>query len=160
MTTPKDQTRKEITDGFELGRFTPYRSAVVAQLLSEALAREYRDRFGISIPDWRVLVHLSADDGASVRDIEQKVVMEKSKVSRAASRLVARGLIARTKNETDGRLLHFSLTERGWAMMAELLPLANAFQRRIDAALGNGAEAFEDGLTRLWEEFETQHEQE
>lgn len=146
------------TDGFELSRFTPYRSAVVAQLLSEALAREYRDRFGISIPDWRVLVHLNADDGASVRDIEQKVVMEKSKVSRAAARLVSRGLIARTKNEADGRLIHLSLTEKGWAMMEELLPIANAFQRRIDATLGSGSEAFESGLTALWQEFETNRE--
>ncbi len=155
MAASDNQSSKSNNDGFVLANFTPYRTTVVAQLLSEALAREYRDRFGISIPDWRVLVHLSAENGASIRDIEQKVVMEKSKISRAASRLVSRGLIARTKNETDGRLIHLSLTEKGLAMMGELLPLATAFQKRIDTILGAGSDAFESGLTRLWQELET-----
>ncbi|MEZ5675008.1 MAG: hypothetical protein R3D81_07140 [Thalassovita sp.] len=50
---------------FDLTQFTPYKLALAAQLLSEALARQYRQRFGISIPDWRVLVHLSHSGGAS-----------------------------------------------------------------------------------------------
>lgn len=149
-----DEFINEATENdFQLSKFTPYRTAVVAQLLSESLAREYRDRFGISIPDWRVLVHLAAEDGASVRDIEQKVVMEKSKVSRAATRLVERGLLARNKNENDGRLVHLSLTKTGKDLMEELLPLATAFQQRIEAVLGADFENFERSLSFLWNEF-------
>src|SRR6056297_1094233 len=85
---------------FDLGRFTPYRLAVAAEKTSEELARQYHARFGISIPEWRVLVHLAQPiDGAetvSVRDIEARVAMEKSKVSRAAKRLEASGHIEKT----------------------------------------------------------------
>ena len=139
---------------FELMRFTPYRAAVVAQLLSEALAKQYRKRFGISIPDWRVLVHLVESGGASVRDIERRVAMEKSKVSRAAARLEARGLIIKRVNASDRRLVHLSLTESGEKLMSELLPIAIAFQEEIEAKLGGDFKAYEDGMGKLLAEFQ------
>ncbi|PFG64815.1 DNA-binding MarR family transcriptional regulator [Thioclava sp. ES.031] len=144
---------------FDLYSFTPYRLAVAAEKLSERLARQYRDRFGISIPEWRVLVHLAQSDDVSVRDIEARVAMEKSKVSRAASRLEASGLIAKTRHEGDKRLVKLRLTAKrlvklrltanGRAMMAELLVLANAFQAELVAELGDAATKLETGLDRL-----------
>lgn len=134
---------------FDLYSFTPYRLAVAAEKLSERLARQYRDRFGISIPEWRVLVHLAQSDDVSVRDIEARVAMEKSKVSRAASRLEASGLIAKTRHEGDKRLVKLRLTANGRAMMAELLVLANAFQAELVAELGDAATKLETGLDRL-----------
>ncbi|MFV0491080.1 MAG: MarR family winged helix-turn-helix transcriptional regulator [Pseudorhodobacter sp.] len=138
---------------FSLSGFTPYRTAVVAQLLSEGLSYQYRERFGISIPDWRVLVHLIHSGGGSVRDIEQQVVMEKSKVSRAVARLEARKLISKRPNPGDKRLLHLALTPKGERMMRELLPLADNFQQRVEACLGADLEAFERGLDRIWDTF-------
>lgn len=138
---------------FDLTRFTPYRLAVAAERTSEELARQYRARFGISIPEWRVLVHLAQPlDGAatvSVRDIEARVAMEKSKVSRAASRLETAGYIAKTVDAGDRRLVRLALTDKGRALMAELLPLAMAYQAEIEARLGAALTEFETGLARL-----------
>ena len=138
---------------FDLTQFTPYKLALAAQLLSEALARQYRQRFGISIPDWRVLVHLSHSGGASVRDIETSVVMEKSKVSRAASRLEGRGLVAKRPHPEDKRLVHLSLTDAGQAMVAEILPLAQKLQARIEADLGAGFDDFAAALDVLVDKY-------
>ncbi|MBP0485129.1 MarR family winged helix-turn-helix transcriptional regulator [Sagittula salina] len=141
---------------FDLMRFTPYRLAVAAERTSEELARQYRKRFGISIPEWRVLVHLARPtDGArtvSVRDIEARVAMEKSKVSRAASRLEAAGLIAKTVEAGDRRLVRLALTDAGRALMAELLPLALAYQREIEARLAEAFAGLEAGLEALLRE--------
>lgn len=134
---------------FDLTQFTPYRLAVVAQKLSEELARQYRRQFGISIPEWRVLVHLLQSDGVSVRDIELRVAMEKSKVSRAASRLETAGLIAKRVNEADRRLVQLALTPKGRALMDQLIPLATAFQTEIEARLGEAFMGFEAGLDNL-----------
>ncbi|MCH2168500.1 MAG: MarR family winged helix-turn-helix transcriptional regulator [Oceanicola sp.] len=134
------------SQSFDLAGFTAYRLAVAAQSLSEELARQYRDRFGISIPDWRVLVHVSTGGDISVRDIEARVAMEKSKASRAASRLVARGLLQKHVNDTDRRLVRLSLTPEGKALMDALLPVAETYQREIDARLGPLKEAFEAAL--------------
>ncbi len=138
---------------FDLARFTPYRLAVAAERTSEELARQYRERFGISIPEWRVLVHLAQPlDGAetvSVRDIEARVAMEKSKVSRAASRLEAAGYVAKTVDGGDRRLVHLALTAEGRDLMAQILPLARAYQREVEARLGAAFAELEAGLEAL-----------
>ncbi|MBS0124009.1 MarR family winged helix-turn-helix transcriptional regulator [Thetidibacter halocola] len=138
---------------FDLGGFTPYRVALVAQRLSEALAREYRVRFGLSVPEWRVLAHLAQSDAVSVRDIEDAVAMEKSRVSRTAARLEARGLVAKRADPGDRRLVQLSLTGDGRAMMADLLPLASAFQGEIEAQLGTDFAGFDRALGRLLEAY-------
>ena len=139
---------------FDLAGFSPYRLTVAAQRLSDAFARQYRDQFGISNPEWRVLVHLSQSDGTSVRDIEARVAMEKSKVSRAAKRLEQAGYISKKINETDRRLLHLHLTSKGQSLMTDLLPLADRFQQEIENHLGEAFAGLEAGLNKILEDQE------
>ena len=140
---------------FDLGRFTPYRLAVAAKRTSEALARHYRDRFGITIAEWRVLVHLAhAGDATSVRDIEAEVQLERYEVSRTAKRLEEKGLLAKVASETDRRLVRLSLTAKGRALMAELLPLARRYQERLEARLGPAFAGLEAGLDGILEDPE------
>lgn len=129
--------------------FTPYRLTIAAQKLSDELARQYKDQFDISIPEWRVLVHIAHAGNPSVRDIEAKVGIEKSKVSRAAARLEKRGLITKQTNPSDRRLLHLSLTSEGRALMSKLLPLAENFQKRIEVQLGADIEGLESALNQI-----------
>ncbi|MBO6867437.1 MAG: winged helix-turn-helix transcriptional regulator [Thalassococcus sp.] len=137
---------------FDLYGFTPYRLAVAAKHTSEQLARQYRDRFGISIPEWRVLVHLAHSGNTSVRDIEARVAMEKYEVSRAAKRLREAGLIERKENPEDRRLIILSLTADGQKMMAELLPMAKAHQAELEKRLGDAFKQLEAGLEALLNE--------
>jgi DNA-binding MarR family transcriptional regulator len=139
---------------FDLYGFTPYRLAVAAQRTSEQLARIYRARFGISIPEWRVLVHLAHAGQVSVRDIEARVAMEKYEISRAAKRLREAGLIHRKENPDDRRLVILSLTEAGRQMMAELIPLAQAHQADLERRLGAEFAKLEAGLEALLRETE------
>ena len=139
---------------FDLAGFSPYRLTVAAQRLSDAFARQYRDQFGISNPEWRVLVHISQSDGTSVRDIEARVAMEKSKVSRAAKRLEQAGYISKKINETDRRLLHLHLTSKGQSLMTDLLPLADRFQQEIENHLGEAFAGLEAGLDKILEDQE------
>lgn len=134
---------------FDLNEFTPYRLAVVAQKTSEGLAKIYRSRFGISIAEWRVLAHLVHAGDVSVRDIEARVAMEKSKVSRASTRLERAGLIRKSTSKSDRRLISISLTLRGKRIMSELLPLALEYQRHVEHLLDADLEDFEAGIDRL-----------
>ena len=137
---------------FDLAGFLPYRLAVAAKRTSEALARQYRDRFGITIPEWRVLVHLAHSGRVSVRDIEARVAMERYEVSRAAGRLREAGLVDRRGNPDDRRLVVLSLTAKGRALMAELLPLARAYQAEMERRLGPALAGLDAGLAALLEE--------
>lgn len=134
---------------FDLASFLPYRLSVAAQRTSAGLARHYRDRHDLSGPEWRVLVHLSDSGEVSVGDLGSRVNLEKSKVSRATTRLADDGLITKTVNAADRRLVSLKLTGKGRALMAELLPLAIAYQARLEAALAPHLAALDAALAIL-----------
>lgn len=136
---------------FDIDRFTAYRLTVAAQKLSDAFATRYRKKFGLSVPEWRVLTHLARTGNVSVRDIEARAAMEKSKVSRAASRLEKAGYIAKRINGADRRLVQLALTEKGEELMVQLLPLANTFQNEVEALLGSSFDGLEAGIEKLLE---------
>lgn len=137
------------TTRFNLNTFLPYRLNAASARISRTFADRYRDEFGISIPEWRVLAHLHQAGDVSVRDIEARAEMEKSKVSRAASRLEASGYITKSVNTSDRRLLSLQLTDSGRELMSRLLPVAMQFQAEIVSQLGGSVEGLETALSVL-----------
>ena len=137
---------------FDLDGYLPYRLAVAAEKVSKALAAQYRDRYGISIAEWRVLVNVGYAKDQPIRDIESRVSMDKTKVSRAASRLEAAGYLTKTLDDGDRRLLKLTLTPKGAALLAEIVPLAQAYQEVVRAILGPQYDALQSALECLIEE--------
>jgi DNA-binding MarR family transcriptional regulator len=134
---------------FVLREFLPYQLAAAAERVSRDFAEIYRREFGITIPEWRVLAHLSQEGDISVRDVEARVAMEKSKVSRAATRLEAAGYIEKRLNAGDRRLLSLRLTPQGRALMARIVPVALAYQAQLIERLGADAGPTVAGLRRM-----------
>lgn len=137
---------------FDLSAFLPYQLAVASSRVSKAFADRYRAEFGLTIPEWRVLAHLAQSDQVSVREIQARVDMDKSKVSRAAARLEAAGLIEKRENPDDRRLLDMRLTDKGRDLIARIVPIADAYQAEVLAKLAAEAPAFRTALLRLLEE--------
>lgn len=132
----------DTTPSLQLECFLPYRAARLASLLSRSLAAEYRSRYQISVPEWRVLVHLMEESEISVRDIKERVDMDRARITRAVQRLDARGLVLKVVNERDRRLVSLALTPSGRDLAVELSQLAMEFERRVTAVLppGNSSE--------------------
>ena len=63
---------------FDLDTFLPYRLSVAANQVSRRFAARYAAEAGLSIPEWRVLAHLSRSGAVSVRDITARVNLDKS----------------------------------------------------------------------------------
>ena len=122
-------------ENLRLDGFLPYRINVLASHLSRRLAQVYGERFGISIAEWRVIAHLASEDKISVREIVERVDMDKSKISRAASNLEANGLIEKKTSAADRRLVEMQLTRKGRRLFAEIEPLALDFQDSLLAEL-------------------------
>lgn len=123
------------TRAFKLAEFLPYRIAVLSERISRRLSRIYEAEAGLSVAEWRVMVHLSRCHEVSLRQIHDCVNLEKSRVSRAVSRLEASGLVKKTGSPTDQRLLAISLTANGWSVLDRILPPAIAYEERLRAAL-------------------------
>lgn len=109
---------------FELSNFLPYKLAVLSERISQRLAMEYGKTHGLSVAEWRVLVHLSHRDDVSIREIHNCVNLEKPRVSRAVSKLEATGLVEKTMSHTDNRLVVITLTDAGKTTLREIIPEA------------------------------------
>ena len=107
-----------------LSTFLPYRLNVVAAVVSEGLARRYGHRFGITIPEWRILATLGEAGSVTATAIALQTHMGKVKVSRAAASLEARGLIRRNSNPQDMREAFLLFTPAGEAVYNDIVPLA------------------------------------
>jgi DNA-binding MarR family transcriptional regulator len=118
-----------------LEEFLPYRLNVLASLTSNALAQIYADRFGLSIPAWRVIVTLGQYEHRTARDIAPDGIMHKSTVSRAVSSLEDRGLVIRRSNLNDRREELLALTAKGRAIYEAVAPEALAVEERLMSVL-------------------------
>ena len=144
--SPGDETT------LRLEQFLPYRLNVVGFFASRALGRIYSERFGIGIPEWRVIAQLGEFGKLTSRDIGELSQMHKTKVSRAVSELEKRGLTSRSENREDRREAFISLTPRGSRTYAEIVPLALAFQARWTEGLpADDLRVFERVLSILTE---------
>lgn len=138
-------------DTFRLDQFLPYRLSVAATRISRRFAALYEAEAGLSIPEWRVMAHLNHSGAVSVRDIHARVHLDKSMVSRAASRLEQAGLLSKTDHDSDRRLIVLELTPAGRDLMKRLGRIAQEFQADLIAELGEDVSALDRALARLGE---------
>ncbi|HXW26850.1 MAG TPA: MarR family winged helix-turn-helix transcriptional regulator [Xanthobacteraceae bacterium] len=136
----------------KLEEFLPYRLNVAASLVSQALSRIYAQRYGIGVPEWRVLVTLGQYGVMTGKAIGAHSHMHKTKVSRAVAQLERRKLVGRRANRADMRESLLSLTPAGRAVYIDLAPSALAFARAlIEAVEPSDRAAFERALALLTE---------
>jgi len=136
----------------KLEQFLPYRLNVVASLVSQALSRIYAERYGIGVPEWRVMVTLGQYGMMTGKTIGAHSHMHKTKVSRAVALLEKRKLVARRANRADLREAFLTLTPAGRAMYEDLAPIALDFANRLAEVMDPADRAaFERAVDRLTE---------
>ena len=113
----------------DLDAFMPYRLSVLINRVSSAIARHYSERFGLSIPEWRVMAVLGQTPGLSARQVAERTAMDKVQVSRAVRSLLTAKRLTRVTDAKDGRVTQLSLTARGRAIYDELVPVALKLER-------------------------------
>lgn len=133
-----------------LEAFLPYRLVMLADQVSQSLARLYGRRHGITNPEWRTLAALGQFGTMTATGVGRHSRMHKTKVSRAVAELERKGLIARTPSADDLRVADLALTPKGRELYDELVPLALAFAERLAEGLdAKERAALEQALTTL-----------
>ena len=61
----------------KLHEFTPYRLSVLTNRISGLIARASTERFGISIPQWRVIAVLGEQNGITATEVARRTAMDK-----------------------------------------------------------------------------------
>lgn len=118
-----------------LERFLPYRLSILANTVSRSISRRYEERFGLSIPQWRVMAVLGLRADLSANEVAERTAMDKVTVSRAVSALVDAGRVRRATDPGDRRRSLLRLTRAGRAVYGQIAPLARAYERELTAAL-------------------------
>jgi DNA-binding MarR family transcriptional regulator len=97
-------------------------------------SRAVERRFGLSAAQLFVLQRLSESEATSVNELAARTLTHQSSVSVVLSRLVARGLVARSTDRADARRVVLNVTAKGRALVRRA-PAA-AQERLIDAIDG------------------------
>src|SRR5512141_2909135 len=130
----------------ELERFLPYRLSILSNTVSQAIAREYQQRFDLSVTEWRVMAVLARFDTLSAREVAERTAMDKVAVSRALAGLVASGRVIRRMDADDKRRSVLRLSASGWKIHDAVAPLARAQERKLLSRLNAEEQSWLDQI--------------
>ncbi len=117
-----------------------------SRLAAESNARE----FGLDPREWRILGMLGASAPMSLQGLAREINVDKSQASRAVSALIARGLLHRGADASDGRGVQLSLTREGRALYRKVFPRAARRNEELLSVLDAQERAvLESALDRL-----------
>ena len=118
-----------------LDEFVPYRLSVLTNTVSSAIAGAYAERFGLSIPEWRVMAVLALEPGLSAASVAERTAMDKVAVSRAVSNLLRTRRVVRGFANADRRRSVLRLSTEGEGVYGRVVPFARRYEQRLLADL-------------------------
>ena len=120
----------------DLFKFVPFRLNRLSAEVSQALSSEYQARYGLDIPEWRVLATLGfRNEACTAQYISHCTRTHKSTISRAVTTLLQRRLVERVENADDRRAFSLRLSDKGQALYEELIPRLLRKEQGIMACL-------------------------
>jgi DNA-binding MarR family transcriptional regulator len=107
----------------DLFKFVPFRLNRLSAEVSQALSSEYQERYGLDIPEWRVLATLGfRNEPCTAQYISHCTRTHKSTISRAVMSLMRRRLVERVEDVDDRRAFSLRMTDKGKTLYEELIP--------------------------------------
>ena len=95
-----------------------------SQLLSTQLDKELREKHGIGLPEYEILVRLSEHENRTMRMalLATDTTMSRSRLTHSVARMEKRGLLERSAIPEDGRSVNCVMTEAGWQLLQSAAP--------------------------------------
>lgn len=153
---PQTKQAKSSADVLTLERFLPYRLSILSNRISGIIAETYKDKYALSIVEWRIMAVLGEYPGASADEVSAKIQIEKSIVSRALQKLLKRHLVVREVDQGDRRRQNLTLTKTGSDVYKQIVPVSYDYEERLLDCFSEDERATFDGLIdRLYEHAET-----
>jgi MarR family transcriptional regulator, organic hydroperoxide resistance regulator len=110
--------------------FLPDLLARAAHALTKGFAAKLRAR-GASLPVWRVLAALLAHPGETVTGLAEACLLQQPTMTKLLDRMVRDGLVARSWDARDRRVIRVALTPRGKRLATKLLAVAERHEAEV-----------------------------
>ena len=135
MNTPTEDASREHAPQehavLELEHFLPYRLSILSNHISQTISGLYGQRFGLAVTEWRIMAVLGRYPELSAGEVAERTAMDKVAVSRAVAKLMDAGRIAREFDDDDRRRSVLRLSEAGYAVYDQIVPLALGFEQHL-----------------------------
>jgi MarR family transcriptional regulator, organic hydroperoxide resistance regulator len=112
----------------DLDNYLPYLVNRVGTIIAEQFGGEALTPYRLSIAMWRVMAVLASKGSQRQIDLAGLTSIDASTLSRLVTRLVALGVVSRTRSVSSTREVVVKLTSKGKAQVARLIPLARAYE--------------------------------
>lgn len=149
-------SHKEPDSLLNLERFLPYRLSVLSNKISGIIADTYKDKFAISITEWRIMAVLGKYPGISADEVSVKTQIEKSILSRAINKLLQRNLIEREFDADDRRRSILNLSATGISVYNDIVPVSYDYEERLQACFTpKEQQLFSELVDKLYQHADT-----
>jgi MarR family transcriptional regulator, organic hydroperoxide resistance regulator len=119
----------------DLDDYLPYLINRVGTIIAEQFGDEALAPHRLSIAMWRVMAALASRGSQRQIDLADLTSIEVSTLSRLVTRLVRMGLVTRTRSVNSSREVAVTLSAKGAALVARLIPIAGEYERAAIAGL-------------------------
>lgn len=100
--------------------------------LSEALGEE-----GVQIEHWRILEVLSDEQGRSMGELAELVLMNHPALTKTIDRMVSNGFVHRRADAEDSRRVLVYITDHGLELVGRLKECVDQHHEALNAAVGS-----------------------
>ena len=114
-----------------------FASRKAARLITK-MYEDHLSRVGLTSTQFSILVYVDEIGAASMKDLVEAMVMERTSVIRALQPLERDGLVVIGPHEEDARRNVVRLTDTGRAKLADALPVWQTAQAEFESKFGAG----------------------
>lgn len=121
-------------DGRSNSRFVDDYLLYLLARASHNLSAEFHStlrRAGVSVPVWRVLATLSGSTPETVTGLAEACLLQQPTMTKLLDRMVRDGLVHRLPDARDRRVVRIEATERGEALVQDLLIAARQHEAQV-----------------------------
>jgi len=119
----------------DLGDYLPYLVNRVGSIIADQFGGEALAPHRLSIAMWRVMAALAWNGSQRQTDLADMTSIESSTLSRLVTRLVRMRLATRSRSTSSNREVAVTLTPKGQALVARLIPIAREYEAAAIAGL-------------------------
>ena len=121
----------------KLDDFLSYQMSTTSDAVSDLISNDYKSKFGLKIPEWRIMAALGSRGVSTQRELVEATLMDKVTVNRAVKTLSERALLDRSPNSADGRSHHIVLSQAGVDLYDQIIPAAEIMEKKIMLVLSD-----------------------
>jgi MarR family transcriptional regulator, organic hydroperoxide resistance regulator len=121
---------KRVGTGAFLEEYLLYLLARVSHVLSSEFHNQLRRR-GVAVPVWRVLASLHGSKGETVTGLAAVCLLQQPTMTKLLDRMVRGGMVTRSQDARDRRVVRVALTPKGETLADELIRAARQHEATV-----------------------------